>query len=173
MATEKKDATSGAELDLTGNRNVFDDAALAGITSLDDALSALAGISASTDSIADYGNGFEVCKEKQQLIGKAFVIVQWRFNTDAEKTDFGPFVSAAIVTEAGEKLILNDGSTGVYKQLMMVTAKRETDGVANTQSGLICKGGLRESAYPAKDANGNYLYDKNENAIQGTTYYLA
>ena len=146
---EKMDAASGAELDLRKNGNVFDDDALAKIGSLQDALDALSGLGATVDSYNEYGTGFSVV-DKQTLAGVPFVILEWRFNNGT----YGEFVSCLIVTKDGVKAVLNDGSTGVCKELSMVTASRLRNGVANTQSGLIVENGLKRGDYTYTDENG-------------------
>lgn len=159
--SEKRDASSGAELDLTGNKTVFSDNDLAGINSLQDALDALAGIGATVDNFSEYGNGFPILKDKATLTGKPFVILSWKFHEGT----YGTFVSAIVVSESGDKCVLNDGSTGIKDQLEMVTASRVRNGVANTQSGLIVRNGLRSSEYSYSDADGRQ--------IPAVTWYLA
>ena len=158
--TEKLDETSGAALVLNQNKAIVGDDILAGIKSAQDAFDVLAEMGATVDDFNDYGNGFALLKDKSQLAGKTFVIIQWKFNPG----DYGDFVSAAVVTEAGEKLVLNDGSTGICDQLIGVTAKRVADGIANTQSGLIVRGGLRVSEYTKTDEQGK--------DYQAKTWYL-
>ena len=158
---EKLDEGSGAALDLTGNRTVFQDKDLAAIGSLQDALDALAGIGATVDNFNEYGNGFSILRDKSQIAGKPFVALQWKFHQGT----YGEFVSALIVTEAGEKAVLNDGSVGICEQLRMVTESRIRNGVANHQSGLIVRNGLRRSDYSYTDEKGN--------EIPATTWYLA
>jgi hypothetical protein len=162
MTTNKKrDKNSGAELEMRGNKRVFDDAALADITDLQSALDALANAGATVDNFNEYGNGFSILRDKAQLSGKPFVVLEWRFNTGT----FGEFASALIVTEDGTKCVLNDGSTGIFTQLRMVTDSRERNDVANTQSGLLVKNGLRVSEYTYSDEKGN--------EIPARTWYLA
>jgi hypothetical protein len=112
-------------------------AALNNITDLD-ALLKGAGIEVRKASEV-MGNGFAVLDtgEKHQLIGVPFVALRWAFRSG----DQGNFVSIELMTVKGEKYIVNDGSTGIYKQLRQYT---DTTGL---QAGLACEKGLRVSEY--------------------------
>lgn len=116
------------------------------------------------ESFADYGNGFTVLPtdEKARLVKVPFVALAWAFHDG----DNGEFVSVTIVTKTGEKLILNDGSTGIRDQLRKVTDKRTARGADEVKAtaGLVCPNGLRRSDYEYHDANGVV-----KNA---TTYYI-
>ena len=122
-------------------------------------------VSGELESFADYGNGFTVLPsdEKARLVKVPFIVLAWAFHTG----DNGAFVSATIVTKTGEKLILNDGSTGIRDQLAKVTDKRTARGLdaVKATSGLDVPGGLRRSDYKYRDDRGE---EKN-----ATTYYLA
>src|SRR5438270_347349 len=65
-------------------------------------------------SAAELGNGWAVLgsKEKGRLVGVPFLVLSYSMNDG----DNGEFVSAQVVTNT-ERLILNDGSTGIYQQL--------------------------------------------------------
>ena len=119
---------------------LFDDDALGNITSFDDAMNALA---VAPEDVNEYGNGFDIVEDKRTLIGVPFVVLQWRFS----EGDYGVFVSAAIVTEDGRKLILNDGSTGIREFLETVTRKRVASGHQYPRAGLTARKGLRVSDY--------------------------
>jgi len=161
MAKEKQDATSGAVAVSASEGRTFDDDVLKGISSLQDAFNVLNTAGIPFESMDDYGNGFEVLEDKNQLVKKPFAILEWRFNAG----DMGEFVSATCVTEKGDKVIINDGSTGILRQLRTVTETREKLGIANVQAGLICKHGLRRSDYQYTDSKGE--------SRPATTYYLA
>ena len=141
---------------------LFDEGALAQVTDFATAMSAVEAAVGTVEDISSYGNGFSVVDSKHSLVGVPFVVLQWRFNEGT----FGTFVSAAIVTEDGRKLVLNDGSTGIRAQFEMVTAKRTKNGEAATQAGLICRNGLRASDYTYKDATSG-------KDVPATTFYLA
>lgn len=112
---------------------------------------------------SDYGTGFTVLetKDKATLVGTEFAIVQVDFN-DSEVGDSGEFVTLHIVTRDGRKLILNDGSTGIYAQVKSMVKRMP----AGTTRVLIkCPKGLTRSDY-------KYVNDKGEEK-PATTYYLS
>lgn len=130
-------------------RSMFTDEELAQLGSFDDVLAAAKARETVIDSANDYGTGFRVLdsKDKAKLIGEAFILIEWRFNDGKFP---GGFVSALLMTKAGEKVVLNDGSTGVRDQLNMVTSQRLTRGThtqANAQGFLAVPDGLRVSRY--------------------------
>lgn len=109
---------------------------------------------------------------KDELIGKPLAILQWRFNESQTFTNPdgspGLFVSAEVAyqveTPEGMRLrtaVINDGSTGICKQLLEITNSRRAAGVANVMEGRGVSRGLRKSTYNLEDGSG-----------QGTTYYL-
>lgn len=91
------------------------------------------------------GDGFAILstEQKDQLIGLPIAFMEWRFN----KGDMGEFVSARVLVRVGDgpgdikKVIINDGSTGIYRQL-----KQYTDQYG-TNTSLIAKNGLKRSDY--------------------------
>lgn len=110
----------------------------------------------------EYGSGFEILDKKERLVDEGFVIVAWQFNTSKEYG--GKFVTAYVITERGDKFILNDGSTGIRDQLYKVTETRRARGVEQSQKALMVRKGLRASRYTYVDDNGK--------ETQATTYYL-
>ena len=86
--------------------------------------------------------------DKSDLVGKELIVVDARFTTDG---DYGPFVSLTCRLRSGETVVINDGSTGIYKQL--------ADG--DVQLPLYCAKGLRVSEYPY-----------GESGARARTYYL-
>lgn len=146
------------------NPKGYGDDALAEMKSFEDVLATLpADFAEFGTDFSDYGTGFEVLDRKDPLVGVPFGIVEWRFN----QGDKGEFVSAAIITEDGRKLVINDGSTGVRDQLHEVTNKRAAHGVPEEarQRILKCRKGLRVSRYEYTDDKGN--------TSQAQTFYLA
>lgn len=141
---------------------VVSDDVLGDIKSFKDALSIVGSIT-DVESFDDYGTGFNVLdtKAKNRLVGVKFVIVEWQFN----KGDQGGFVSFTCVTEDNTKYVVNDGSTGIYKQLQNVTTKRMEKGHANPQAGLMVERGLRASEYEYVALDGT--------RSQAVTYYLS
>ena len=140
------------------------DETLSEIKSFSDAFSVLEKAGIVAENFADYGSGFVVLdtKDKARLCGVPFYIIDWRFNTG----DNGLFVSAAIITKTDEKLILNDGSTGIRDQLRKITEQRIARGVPEPQKGLLVENGLTESRY-------NYTDPKTGESRPAVTYYLA
>jgi len=157
--TEPAESEPTAEVVRFSNESVFDDAALAAIGSFDDAWAAANAFG--MDTFDEYGTGFSIVDDKRRLIGVPFVALEWRFNPGK----FGTFVSVAIVTETGDKLILNDGSSGIREQLEMVTQQRINKGHPHPQAALAVKGGLRVSDYDYDDGAGHM--------IPASTFYLA
>lgn len=137
---------------------MFTTAQLQGIDGFADAAQALReqfgdDIVSSFDAKDD--DGFAVCSDKSVLVGKPFILLQWTFR----EGDHGAYVSINIVTEDGAKLILNDGSKGIFAQLSNLSA--ETGRVG----GGLAPAGLKRSDYTYTDADGN-----SKNA---TTFYLS
>jgi len=93
-------------------------------------------------SAAEYGTGFEVLdtKEKGRLVGVPFIVLDWDFH----EGDNGDFVSLQVITNANEKLIINDGSTGIFKQMWEINAAGEA-------RAIFVKKGLRRSDYEYTD----------------------
>jgi len=122
-------------------RTIFSDEQLQAIGGIDDALALFDG--EALDSFADYGTGFRIVRDKRQLVDVPFVILEWRFTSG----DMGGFVSFAAVTQSNDKVIVNDGSTGIREQLERVTMTRQKRGHNMPQHWLRVMGGLRMSEY--------------------------
>lgn len=126
------------------------------------------------DISEELGNGFSLLedKDKARLVGRPLIIIQWQFSAGT----FGEFVSASVMLmDTGDRVILNDGSTGICEQLRKLTDR------LNRQAGLHVPRGLRASTYATcKTCNLPRLStatvctcgdDSAERAV-GTTYYL-
>ena len=97
------------------------------------------------------------------MLNSELIIVEWHFAVG----DNGEFVSLAVVTKDGQKLIVNDGSTGIRDQVKDLEAR----GIFPP---VLVSRGLRVS---------EYYYDPNDSdkksrtQVEGyrkaTTYYLA
>lgn len=126
--------------DLTALTADFDDALLRGITGFEDAVKLAAdvwgGITAAGEHI---GNGFSVVPkdQKSRLVGVGFVILAMKFH----EGDFGEYVSMLIVTSNNDRLILNDGSTGIFYQA------RDLVDTTGKSGGFSVSDGLRLSEY--------------------------
>jgi hypothetical protein len=125
-------------------RSLYSDEELANIESFADALNLMTEAGVVPEDISAYGTGFRVV-EKAELVGVPFVILDWRFNEGAYGDE--GFVSCEIVNERNQKLIINDGSTGLRDQLKAVTASRNKRGHSHPQGGLMCKDGLSRTNY--------------------------
>jgi hypothetical protein len=99
------------------------------------------------------GNGFNVLPtaDKGRLVGVPFLIMEWRFY----QGDQGEAVALMLVTEQGEKLIVNDGSTGIREQLKSLPRKPVI-----VRRGLVC------SDY-------DYTNPATGEVSRATTYYLS
>lgn len=109
---------------------------------------------------SDYGSGFSVLdtKDKGRLVGVPLIILDYNFNDG----DNGQFVSLSVVTNANEKLIVNDGSTGIAKQILEINAALpEGDG----NKAIFVKKGLRRSDY-------EYTDKETGQKKPATTFYL-
>ena len=112
------------------------------------------------DLIEFQGSPYEVV-EKSKLVGEPFIITNLRF----WEGDKGDVVSVMLLTKDGKKLVFNDGSTGVYRQLKYIVSQ------TNRFSGIKVMRGLRSSTYETqeKDFDGNPI----GKPFKATTYYLA
>lgn len=135
------------------NASLYSDTELRGISSFEEAKRlAEQKFGSVDDASAVMGTGFKVLngKDKDQLVKVPFVILSMDFN----EGDQGPYVSFLAVTSDDRKFVVNDGGTGIYRQLddwMVRTGK----------GGGLFVDGLRKSEY-----------DHPEHG-RSTTYYLA
>lgn len=92
-------------------------------------------------SAAELGSGWAILnnKEKARLVGVPMLIINWTEN----EGDNGTFFSLQVLTNT-ERLIVNDGSTGIAAQLRELAEEGVT-------KAIYCKHGLRESKYEYED----------------------
>jgi len=146
---------------------------------LDQALELLAEAYGGVASIGDFelGSGFKLLSdgEEQRLIGVPFLIIHFQFN----EGDFGEFASITLMTadKNQDRLILNDGSTGICQQLRDIA---ET----GRYGGIMVPRGLRKSEYdtctncgkprkPSQNPCPNSMCnDTSEKRAKGATFYL-
>ena len=127
----------------------FDDDVLRNVQTVDDALELLRaqfGDQATVTIDDELGTGFALAddKMKDSLVGVPMLLLYWAFNQGDYRDADGnaqDFVTVALVTEDGRKIIVNDGSTGICAQLWELTDR------SGRQNGLIVKRGLRKSEY--------------------------
>lgn len=138
------------------NSDIYDVTELRGISSFDDALALVSEkVGEITDAEKELGTGFRVLNgpDKDRLLGVTFLILSMDFN----EGDQGAFVSFLCVTEENGKYVVNDGSTGIYKQLEEYSMR------GGKPKGLLVNGGLRKSEYE-KEIDGRMT--------KAVTYYL-
>lgn len=153
----------------------FSEDELANIGSFADAVSLINdtfGGDVARESISDYGSGFRLV-DKSELVGVPFLILEWMFN-EGDFSDDG-FVTVYAVTNKDDRVIFNDGSTGVRDQLRTVTSQRVKNAHPNPQIGLACEGGLTVSNYYRHEDTGVISRRKPDGKgwIPAATYYLA
>jgi hypothetical protein len=164
-------AETASELTTLNGSTLFNDDMLAGLSGYKDAAAMLDASGVAAESVADYGTGFRVV-DKATLIGVPFLILEWRFN----EGDYARgFVSVAAITKHDDKVIFNDGSTGVRDQLATVTKQRIKKGHAHPTAGLICENGLSRTTYYANSKTGETSSRPQDGADWGpaSTFYLA
>lgn len=81
--------------------------------------------------------------DKETLLGRAFLAIQWRFNTG----DFGDFVSVEIMLPDGTLGVINDGSTGLRDQFRAITDTRERKNHPTPYAGRMVKGLTKTDYY--------------------------
>jgi hypothetical protein len=84
------------------------------------------------------GNGFGLLQNKDHLVGVPFALLKWQFYPGKFQDQF---VTVMVVTQDGKKYLVNDGSTGLCKQLWEVTATTGRSG------GVVARKGLTRSDY--------------------------
>ena len=140
MATTKTDSSTVAI------PSRYSDDELTNITSIADVNVLFSKYNVSADTIANYGTGFTVVK-KESLINKQFVILEWHFYP----SDKGPgdMVTVHAFTKEGDKVIFNDGSSGIREQLRRVMNTRIKAGADEVSAcrALLVNGGLKSRTY--------------------------
>lgn len=147
------------EVDTRKAPPLWSDDQLRDIKTLDDLAVALSGREdVKVFDASEFGNGYEVLDKegKDKLIGVYFAIMDWRFNDG----DQGEFVSVTVLTEKGDRYVINDGSTGICEQL------REIQKAAGGTAVIRVKKGLRVSRY-------TYTDEKDGKEKPAATYYLS
>lgn len=179
MATAKTKPTQTVSTDVEPS-NLFSREQLAGIESFSDAMSLAAAefggvITASDDP--NLGTGFRVTTEddKLRLMGVPLLLLDWRFNEGDYGDDYVS-IHAIQQDESGKavKLVINDGGTGICRDLREYTQKTGRKG------GLFVRRGLRVSEYPTDVETGLPLsklehrefLKEGRKVGQGRTFYL-
>lgn len=131
---------------------------LRNIATFDDAMALFNGDVHTADS--ELGDGFELLKEKDRLIGDPCLFISWSFS----EGDHGEFVSARVIAKSGGKYVVNDGSTGLCSQL-----REYTDSHGGRNGGLLSRRGLRKSEYTYDETDPKTGEIKTKPAV---TYYI-
>lgn len=157
------------------NAPKWDDAALKEMDSFESAIALVqAELGGTIVPASELGNGFTVLNgdDKVQLVGLPCLFMGWTFNLG----DQGEFVSATVVAKGAGgsliKAIVNDGSTGIYKQLRQFTEQS-----GGKQGGLAAANGLRYSEYyvdtdPKSPTYGDVSKVAAEGFKKARTYYI-
>lgn len=102
------------------------------------------------DQDADEFDGGSDIRDKRSLLGVPFLIGKVTFN----RGDYGAFVSLTAVDAENNEFVMNDGSTGVYRQVVSYLHKKGmlADDIDKPETGehevrLVCRKGLRVSEY--------------------------
>ena len=153
--------------ELTKNQTVLSDIELNSITSIEAAIQAL-GVT-DPSGLAWEASPWTLLQDKNQLVGRAFLAVQWKFHQSKEYVG-SEYVSVYVITQDslnGEThFVVNDGSTGICRQLRELTDHRTETGHKTPYSGALIKGGLKLSEYDRTDEKGTIIG-------KGKTYYLS
>lgn len=153
--------------DITKKVNVLTDEELNQVTSIEDAIRAL-GVTDPSGLSWD-ASPWTLLTDKDKLVGRAFLAVQWKFHQSKEYLG-SEYVSVYVITQDslnGEThFVINDGSTGICRQLRELTNAREDNGHKSPYSGALVKGGLKLSEYDRTDEKGTVIG-------KGKTYYLS
>jgi hypothetical protein len=173
MATQKQKAAQAAELELAAK--VRNEDVLRDITSFDQAYALAAeSYGGVVDASELLGTGFEVLnsEDKSRLLNVPLIVLDSRIH-DGEQ---GEFCSLVVVTEQGARYIVNDGSKGIYLQVLRLREKTEKEG------GWLVRHGLRQSEYAtckncgqprqAKEAECGVCGDEDTARGTGRTFYL-
>lgn len=144
----------------TGALAKVDDADLASISTIEDALALLASQGIAATDITDLGDGFSVM-DKAEFINVPLVILDYKIANSKEYTDEKgdplPFAIVRLVTSDGRKAIITDGSSGIARQVKDF----HTRGVFG---GIMVRKGLAVSKYDYVDEKGK--------RTPATTYYF-
>lgn len=134
------------------------------INSVQDALKVIESNNIGFVDISEDNNedGFELVKEKDDLIGVPMTVLGWRTSNG----DFGEFVSVRAITEDDRKIVFNDGSSGVMATLHRTETRLNMNSLKEWLFiPIILEKGLRASNYTFTDDQGKEK--------KATTHYLA
>lgn len=101
-----------------------------------------------------FGDGASFIKDKAKLVGVPFLILEWHYVTDEETQR--QYVNLHIMNEQGQRARFNDGSTGIYAQVVDAEAR-------GAQAPIVVRNGLRRS---------DYVTEVDGKKQSATTFYL-
>jgi hypothetical protein len=140
---------------------VFDENVLETFKTMEEVIAYANSIGVNTqDNEADGIFSLDIIDDKDVLAGTPFMLLSWRFN----KGTWGEFVSCEIMDNSGNHAILNDGSSGICKQLRDLTDYRTENGHPTPSALRYVKSGVKASRYTHEMEDGT--------EIQAVTYYL-
>jgi len=139
---------------------------LAGVKSFEDAVRLAAQQHDGLVDSLELGDGFRICDDKDKLVGKHFVIMEWEYGKHLQY-GLSKFVIVRLVTAQNEKVIITDGSTGIMRQLETM---KEVEG---RLGGINCQEGLRVSEYGLNDAQEIVEIGAADQTSKGRTFYIA
>lgn len=112
------------------------------------------------------GNGFRLLTDKNKLVDVPFIALQWKFLDG----DFNrPYTNLLVVTDSGSKYLVNDGGSGITRDLMEFSNRTGRTG------GVVVRGGLSASTYDFCSACGSTeCVDESgtHRMTPATTFYL-
>lgn len=156
MSTETIDPTTG---EITPVTPIISNDSLRAIQSVDDAAALIQELlngEPILNAADELGNGFELVEDKSSLVKTWILLINWRFSAGDYDDEF---VNVQAITRDGRKVVFNDGSVGIRKQL-----RELTDRTGRT-AGMVVPRGLRASTY-------DYTDSRTGKTSQATTYYL-
>lgn len=177
MANAKTNQPAKRDLHEVSVQERFSTSDLREVKNVDDALKLITDAFGGIQSIGEFelGSGFKLLgdDEKKRLVKVPLILLFWQFN----EGDFGEFVSVTLITadKNADRLILNDGSSGICEQL------RDISENTGRYGGITIPNGLRVSEYdtclgcgkPRKPSVATCdCTDTNAKRGKGSTYYL-
>lgn len=116
------------------------------------------------------GDGYTLTKDKESLVNVPFLIVDW--NTVTDPSTQRDYATIRLITQDNRKIRINDGSTGIFKQLQEIRERH------NLTRGIGVPKGLFTSEYWICDDRSSDKFgmvvnpDYEGPKRQATTYYL-
>jgi len=109
------------------------------------------GIDASDGS--EITDGFAKLDNKERLVSVPLLVVDWAYFNSNEYAG-AEVATIRLMTQPGEKFRISDGSTGLYRQLKDIEARRIEVGHQHPTQDLYVRQGLRVSRYWISTATG-------------------